>query len=337
MKRILIVLLILTFAQASLAVIVDGYCYLEGESNHLGTKVKFIKDSPSAITDSTYTNASGYFNIDLVPGIYDVEYSHADYFTMTRNEEVLTTNTTLPPIYLELSMGLSGPLSGIFGPGYYRVAGDISVALGDSLRIMPGTTFRFDGQFEFTINGILLAEGTVEDSIFFTTDITFGPEWWGGLRFYGEESSGSSLSYCLIRKGRGSPGGGVYCENSSPSFTNCAINDNYSNSNGGGVYCENSSPTLTNCNISDNTAAVGGGVRCVGSSPNLINCTISGNTAAVGGGVDCIGGSANFTNCNISDNSASYGGGVTCWESSSPTFTNCTLKGNEAGDWGGGV
>ena len=75
-------------------------------------------------------------------------------------------------------------------------------------------------------------------------------------------------------------GGGVYCDQSSPTLTHCTISGNSAGSGGGGVYCvENSSPTLTHCTISGNSAYWGGGVYCgANSSPTLTNCIVWGNT-----------------------------------------------------------
>ncbi|MFH1011586.1 MAG: hypothetical protein V1784_10185, partial [bacterium] len=95
MRKILSVLLLLGLVQTSFAVLVDGFCYLEGQSDYSATKVKFIKVSPSAVTDSTYTQASGYFSKNIVPGIYNVEYTHTDFFTATLQNQVFTSNTTL--------------------------------------------------------------------------------------------------------------------------------------------------------------------------------------------------------------------------------------------------
>jgi hypothetical protein len=55
---------------------------------------------------------------------------------------------------------LSGPLGGTLGPGTYHVIGNISVESGDSLRLVPGTTFTFDGPYNFKIRRILLSEQT---------------------------------------------------------------------------------------------------------------------------------------------------------------------------------
>ncbi|MFH1011345.1 MAG: right-handed parallel beta-helix repeat-containing protein [bacterium] len=256
---------------------------------------------------------------------------------------------------------LSGSLSGTLGPGTYHVVGTISIDSSDSLRLMPGTTFIFDGPYPFNIYGTLLAEGMGSDSIMFTTDIVTNPNRWRGLRFWGSGSSGSRLAYCLVEKGLSYQGGGMYCyDSASPSFTNCRISGNsadfgggvqcqwYSSptfanctvtaNSGGGVCCwSNSSPSFTNCTIGDNW---GGGAYCLDhSSPSFTNCTINGNSANQGGGVFC---SENcspiFTNCILSDNHAAHtGGGACCMSNSSPSFTNCTLRGNSAYSYGGGV
>ncbi|MFH1010899.1 MAG: right-handed parallel beta-helix repeat-containing protein [bacterium] len=171
---------------------------------------------------------------------------------------------------------LSGPLSGTLGPGTYHVIDTISVESTDTLQLMPGTTFTFDGGYPFQIYGTLLAEGTESDSIIFTTEQS-DMNRWRGLRFEGAGSSGSRLGYCLIERGyaigasQGYRGGGICCWNySSPTFTNCTIRDNWA-SDGGGVSCYySSSPEFMDCTISANLGGeVGGGVRCYESSPTF--------------------------------------------------------------------
>jgi len=238
---------------------------------------------------------------------------------------------------------LSGPLWGTLNADYYCVVGDIWVNSGDLLTLQPGTTFRFDGPYSFKIYGTLSAIGTASNSIVFTTEQT-GENRWRGLRFEGWGSSGSALDYCLIEKGyaRGEwpndCGGGVYCDNSSPSFTSCTLSGNSAHY-GGGVYCDNSSPTLFNCALSDNSASShGGGAFCDNySSPTLFNCTLSGNSAFFGGGVCCYYSSPSFANSTLSGNSASLqGGGVYC-NYSSLSLTNCTVSGNSATYYSGGM
>ncbi|MFH1011241.1 MAG: right-handed parallel beta-helix repeat-containing protein [bacterium] len=357
-RFLFLMVLLIAFAHESSAVQVDGYCYLEGQSDHSGTKVRFVAVSPSAVTDSTYTEASGYFSIDLVMGVYDVEFTHAGFQACTVEDQVFTINTTMSPVALQ-GLPLSGSLSGVVGPGYYHVVSNISIISGDSLGIQPGTTFLFDGPYSFSIYGTLLAAGTESDSILFTTDTLTNPDRWRGLRFH-SGSSGSMLAYCLIEHGLAvgdwqcNRGGGVYCDSSSPAFTHCRISNNLvtaagtnAHCHGGGVCCDYySSPTFTSCAITCNsTTEAGGGVYCdFRSSPTFSNCTISDNSAAdtgvhsypYGGGIYCYDlSSPNFTNCAITGNSTtagaagySLGGGVYCGSSSSPTFTNCTFRGN---------
>ncbi|HAK93473.1 MAG TPA: hypothetical protein DCM87_00280, partial [Planctomycetes bacterium] len=160
-----------------------------------------------------------------------------------------------------------------------------------------------------------------------------------GSGVYCYSGSSPTLTDCTISGNAGSyDGGGVYCYNSSsPTLTDCTISRNYSawNGYGGGVYCSNSSPTLTNCAISGNWAGHGGGVYCgEGSSPTLTNCAISGNSAySYGGGVYCSGSSPTLTNCTISGNWARSGGGVHCSGGSAPTLTNCIVWGNGGGSF----
>jgi hypothetical protein len=277
----------------------------------------------------------------------------------------------------QASLGqLSGPLSGTLGPGEFHVIDTISVEPGDSLTLMPGTTFNFDGPFPFDIRGTLLAQGTETDSIIFTTDIQDARRHWRGLRFFTDGASTSTLTYCVIQKAIwfGGTGGGVSCYESSPNFANstirgntgrdggglycwsvsspifeeCAFVANIARQHGGGAYCASaSSPRFTGCIFSENEARdYGGGISCQNlSSPAFTNCMVIGNQAGSGsgeggGGVHCESSLAIFDSCTISLNRAHRdwcsGGGVTC-HNSSPTFTNCLIEDNTADAYGGGV
>ena len=92
---------------------------------------------------------------------------------------------------------------------------------------------------------------------------------------YGEDAN-SLLVGLTITNGYATDGGGIYCENSSPTINNCTITGNTASDDGGGIYCNNSSPTLTNCTFSRNSAdRDGGGMNNWHSNPTLINCTFS--------------------------------------------------------------
>lgn len=160
------------------------------------------------------------------------------------------------------------------------------------------------------------------------------------VTFNSGEGSGSILDGFTIRNGSGDSegwGGGIKCNASSPTITNCMITGNSANS-GAGVGCNNSSsPTITNCTISGNIALIGGGIQSRSSSPTITNCTISGNSGtwqSGGIGVDW-GTTATITNCVITGNTAGNGGGINGYTSSS-TIINCTISGNTA-TLGGGM
>ncbi len=314
MRYLCIIIVVFVFAQASLAILIDGYCYLEGASDHSGSTVKFLEITPSAVTDSTETLPSGYFSIDIVPGIYDVVYSRAGYLHVQIDYLILFADTTMPPVTLLFGRPISGALSDTLGPGGYIVFDDISVDFGDTLYLVPGTAFRFAGLYSFEIEGTLLAQGTPQDSILFTTLPLLNPDYWGNIRFNGVGSSGCTLAYCDIQYG------------SRP------------NLGGGGIQSIGASPTITNCTFRDNTARFGGGIGIEwDSSPTISHCTFFGNTAELGGAIYCgDGASPTITSCVIRDNSADFGGGIYCGENSSPMITRCTIVGDSA-SFGGGV
>ncbi|UCG47658.1 MAG: right-handed parallel beta-helix repeat-containing protein [Phycisphaerales bacterium] len=114
---------------------------------------------------------------------------------------------------------------------------------------------------------------------------------------------------------------------------------------GGGIFCENSSPTIRNCRLIENESVGphgGGGIRLASSNAIIDGCIIKGNYGQYGGGITCkTQSSPTILNCLIVENRAgksnSYGGGIFCTEESSPIITNCTLSGNTAGYASGGM
>ncbi len=120
-------------------------------------------------------------------------------------------------------------------------------------------------------------------------------------------------------------GGGIVCDNSSPTIKNCTIRENGAYMDGGGIYCLASSPTITNCTIAANTSeeANGCGIACVqGSNVTISDCIISDNEGSGGdGAVYCRDSIATITDCGFSRNRS---GGITC-RSSDVTIERCTI------------
>ncbi len=334
-RKMLVLIGLLAIVGESRAVQVDGYAFLTGQTNHAGIKVLFEAASPSAVTDSTYTDSTGYYLLDVAGGIYDVYYSYTGYAEELVPGQILFSPQTLTDIWLYLE--LIGQLSGLLEPGEYHITGSIEVAAGDTLILEAGVSFIFSGHYGFTINGVLLAEGTEEDSIRFLPDE--GVDYWQGLNFLGSASDSSRLSFCLIT---GSDDSGINFDNSSPIIAHCNVSGNSVEyfGIGGGIYCYNSSPSISNCVISGNSGGFGGGIYCYNSNPSITYCTIIGNSATCdGGGIYCYyNANPSITNCIISDNSTeiSGGGGIYCYYNANPSITHSTISDNST-YFGGGI
>jgi len=153
-------------------------------------------------------------------------------------------------------------------------------------------------------------------------------------------SSDATVRNCVITGNTGYAGGGVSCDESDATFTDCKINSNTSTYSGGGVHCEDSSPTFTDCEIKSNTKC---GIRGDTSSPTFTNCIIEGNTGAAGGGGNfSYGGGPLFVGCKINGNTATSGdgGGIRLFATKktlSQAFVNCLIQNNSATSDGGGI
>jgi predicted secreted hydrolase len=79
----------------------SGYCYLEGQTNHAGTKVDFYRHPLGAVCYTTSTKSSGYYHKSLMlPGDYDVIFSHPGFITDGLARVRIEGSTTLPPCTL---------------------------------------------------------------------------------------------------------------------------------------------------------------------------------------------------------------------------------------------
>jgi len=315
---------------SSYAVQVDGYCYLENQPMHDGTKVLFLAVSPWAQTDSTYTDSAGYYAINLAQGAYDVHFTHFAYFGQEFLNQSFYSATTMPSVTLVYMGGIpiSGALSGVLEGIIYIVVGDISVASGDSLIINPGANLLFDGNFDFSINGYLYAVGTEIDSIYFQPN--HGIQFWGGINFWWSSSDSSCMCYCEIK---GSSTSGIRIDQSDITISHCSIHDNFpQGTSGGGISCGNGAePIITYCNIYNNhlmAGGGGGGINCNNSSPLISHCLIRNNSSNFGaGGIYCDDSNAIITNCTFYGNSGGDGGGISC-HFSDPIVLNTILWGD---------
>jgi parallel beta-helix repeat protein len=255
---------------------------------------------------------------------------------------------------------VSGNVSGIWSihNSPYAVVGEITVLAGETLDIEPGVEIRFRGGYHFIVNGWLKAVGGETDSIIFTRDQPIEEHKWKGIRFV-DASPASGLAFCRIEyvKNDGAypevRGGAVYCENSSPIISHCALGHNYShnanyNGGGGGVFVEEGSPVVEYCHIFDNYVDSGGGICTLEAGAALLKYNvIEDNTALYAGGGMYLGvRSAPIAIGNIiRRNSCSGGwggGGINLWNwyaiaQVSKTIFNNLIYHNSASDAGGGI
>ena len=145
----------------------------------------------------------------------------------------------------------------------------------------------------------------------------------GGIRC---DESSPTISQCTITGNWAKFGGGIACERGSPTVTRCTITGNHAEGRAGGMYIYwESNPIISNCTFSDNSVqGEGGAVYTYKGNPLLTNCTFVGNS---GDAVYTSKGNPLLTNCTFVGNSGSalyhY-----VRDETSPTLTNCLLWGN---------
>ncbi len=227
---------------------------------------------------------------------------------------------------------------------------------GDYLAIQEGIDAGQDG------DDVVVCQGTYHENIDFrgkaitvmssggpNVTVIDGDAFFHVVRFANGEGPGSVLDGFTIRDGLGwidpfgrCAGGGIYCEQTSPTIKNNVIEGNqtiwfpHAIGIGGGICCLwGARPTIMNCAIHANEADYGAGIYCeMNSTPSLINCTFSANWAVEdGGGMYVIEpiwrrspDSSPLTNCTFTGNGSSLGmGGAIYMSQAVLNLTNCIL------------
>jgi len=100
------------------------------------------------------------------------------------------------------------------------------------------------------------------------------------VSFGGAEDPNCRLTGFVITRGKGELAGGIDCQGSSPTITNCLVVGNRAmDPNGAAIYCRDSSSVFVNCTIADNIGGEhGAGVALVDSPVSLMNSIVWGNT-----------------------------------------------------------
>jgi len=161
-----------------------------------------------------------------------------------------------------------------------------------------------------------------------------------GFYFHMGEGVLSILEGITITGGYRNLGGGIYCNNSSPTIRGNIIRNNYSNdADGGGIFCLNSAASIMDNLIQNNTSPYdGGGIAIVYSNGTTVSeNTITGNQANSGGGISCFDSSPTISNNGITDNLAQGGGGIHCAYSDNPNILDNIINRNTAYEHAGGI
>lgn len=80
----------------------------------------------------------------------------------------------------------------------FTVIGDVTIPEGETLAIEPGVLVEFNGPFAITAEGMLEAQGTIMDTIYFDRYSTYSG-YWNEIRLEQETGEGYEISYCYIR------------------------------------------------------------------------------------------------------------------------------------------
>jgi|GEM_PF-1539513 len=90
-------------------VAVNGFAYLQGQTNHAGIEVEFEAVAGGA-SAQTVTTSDGSYELDVEPGTYDVYFSYPGFQDVMLDNQVLNTATTLPTVTLNAlpSVTISG-------------------------------------------------------------------------------------------------------------------------------------------------------------------------------------------------------------------------------------
>ncbi len=172
-----------------------------------------------------------------------------------------------------------------------KVTGNITVENGKTLTITPGTNVKIMDSFSLNIQGRIIAEGTEQDSIYFTSKDS--NSWWNGIIFINTPVSNDSskFSYCEFSRSFHTPGGAFQIWNFNKiKFDYCVFINNKTVNYGGAIYANYSNISISNSQFIANEALAdwdymwswpgfGAGLYIVNSNVELLDCIIKNNHA----------------------------------------------------------
>lgn len=201
MKKILLALILL-FSVSTFAADVTGQVFLDNAATFENCIITFTPVSPSAVLAQATSQSDGSFSANIANGVYNIKYEKNGYqiyelLNFFANGTVTLTDVTLSSNNLVL---VNGNVSGSWTKGNtYRVTGNIVVPAGQTLTIEEGVEVKFDGYYSLTVNGTLLANGSRNNYIKFTSNKTSpSKKDWNQIVVNGV----SKMDYCIIEYGK---------------------------------------------------------------------------------------------------------------------------------------
>ena len=217
---------------------------------------------------------------------------------------------------------------------------------GDTVLVADGI-YRGEGNVNIDFKGKQITVKSQNGAEATTIDCGRNPETRGFI-FQNKETNATVLDGFTIKNGRHEFGGGIFCNNASPTIQNCtiswnkAVENDHGTGHGGGIYCFNSEAKIIDSKISNNIAESthGGGIYFEGNKdkdivfrvnsyePNLISCTISENA---GSGVISV--QSVKTVIKDSEVSKNSGRGIVCtfFSRGGMQISNCLISQNTGG------
>ena len=221
-----------------------------------------------------------------------------------------------------------------------------------TLIIETGVTVKFDPGLALQVNGALIARGSGDAPILFTSNAAspaLGD--WGHILFTdtsvdavynstGDYLSGSILERCTIEFAGSGVDYALRLDHSGPFINHCTIKDNA----GSGITVDAGFDASVSIKIMNSTVKrnSGSGISISGGLVTVSSNFVTGNTvAAEGAGIfirSFSASSASLWGNIVSGNTATAGGGILIDNNNGPvTLSGNTITGNSSSNWGGGV
>ncbi|MBM2814801.1 MAG: Por secretion system C-terminal sorting protein [Ignavibacteria bacterium] len=285
MKKALLLIVILSLAYCNLPaqvkkVNVSGRVVLNQPYDYSNLKITLKRVAPDIFQEIIQTDTTGLFKHEIIEGIYDISISCKYYEDTAFIGIPIFNDNNFSDIRLRyLCVYLTGDIEGTLVTGEYNVKGNLIVPAKKTLIIEKGVKLKFYYNSKFVVNGILIAEGTDNSRILFTS---FVPgEYWGGINLNSnyDTSLTISMKYITIEYSNG-----MRCER----YWHLDIDNLIYQNNIGNFYIESYgyNVKLRNSTIINNKCPTGGAIYLNGTGVLIENCLISKNeTGSSAGGI----------------------------------------------------